>query len=399
MNSFLNEAQKMQESLVQDRRWLHAHPEVGGSLPNTVAYVKKRLEEIGAPGQEICDSGLVVLLGGKKPGPCILLRADMDALPMKEESGLPFASTCDRAAHTCGHDMHTAMMLGVVRLLRAHEDELCGTVKIMFQPGEEPLIGAERMVQAGILENPKVDAAITLHVNAVAPFPTGTLSVAEAGVALASCDNYRITVHGKGCHGAWPYQGVDPIAVGAHILVALQQLNARELSTSEAAVLTQGMFHSGDAPNIIPDTAVIQGTLRTLDESVRQRCLKRFQEIAAGVGAALQADVEVEITGGCAPLVNDPEVRADALRYFRELVGEDGVAEKEGGPIMSSEDFANVMAHAPGIQVSLAVNSVAEGARYPMHNPKVMMREEPLYIGTAAMAYLAKRWLEEHANP
>ena len=395
MNEFLTQAKAMQEDLVKDRRWLHAHPEVGGSLPQTAAYVKKRLEEIGCPGEEICDSGLVVLLGGKKPGPCILLRADMDALPMKEESGLPFASTGE-CAHTCGHDMHTAMMLGVARLLKAHEDELCGTVKLMFQPGEEGFIGAQRMVQAGIMEHPKVDAAITLHVNGMAPFPTGTLSVANAGVALASCDKYRIVVNGKGCHGAWPDQGVDPISVGAHILVALQQLNARELATKDAVVLTQGSFHSGDADNIIPATAVITGTLRTLDEQVRQRCLKRLEEIVSGVGAALQADARVEILGGCAPLYNDPAVRADALRYFRELVGEQGVAEKIGPPGMASEDFANVLTHAPGIQASLAVNSISEGAKYPMHNPKVVLKEDPLYIGTAGMAYLAKRWLEDH---
>lgn len=395
MNPFLKEAQDMQETLVADRRWLHAHPEVGGTLPETVAYVKKRLEELGCPGKEICDSGLVVLLGGKKPGPCILLRADMDALPMKEESGLPFASTRD-CAHTCGHDMHTAMMLGVVRLLKAHEDELCGTVKIMFQPGEEVFLGAERMIEAGVLEHPKVDAAITMHINGVAPFPTGTLSIANAGVTFASCDKYRIVVNGKGCHGAWPSQGVDPISVSAHILVALQQLNARELATQDAVVLTQGTFHSGSADNVIPDSAVMTGTLRTLDEEVRQRCLKRLKEIVAGVGAALQADATVEIPGGCAPLYTDPDVRACALRYLRELVGEDGVAENTAPPAMASEDFSNVLIRVPGLQVSLAVNSKLEGAKYPMHNPKVMLKEDPLYIGTAGMAYLAKRWLEEH---
>ncbi|OUN08155.1 hypothetical protein B5G43_01875 [Flavonifractor sp. An92] len=395
MNPFLKEAQELQERLVQDRRWLHAHPEVGGTLPETVAYVKKRLLELHCTPEEICDSGLVVLLGGKKEGPCILLRADMDALPMKEETGLPFASE-NGCAHSCGHDMHTAMLLGVAALLKAHEDELRGTVKLMFQPGEEVFLGAERMLQAGVLENPKVDAAITLHVNGLAPFPSGTLSIADAGAALASCDSYRITVHGKGGHGAYPSQTIDPIAVAAHILVALQQINARELGSKDTAVLTQGSFHSGKAPNIIPDTAVIEGTLRTFDEQVRQRCLKRMEAILTGVGAALQADVDFTVLGGCSPLYNDAAVRADALRYFRELVGEAGVAEKHGEPGMASEDFGNVLARVPGIQVGLAVNSAAEGAQYPMHNPKVLLKEEPLYIGTAAMAYLAKRWLEEH---
>ena len=395
-HTVLEEAKALQETLVKDRRWVHMHAEIGEELPETSAYVKKRLEEIGCEYEEICDCGLVVTLGGKKGGKCILLRADMDALPIREESGEAFACT-NGYAHACGHDMHTAMMLGTARILKNHEDELEGFVKLVFQPAEEIFRGAQKMLDAGLLENPKVDAAVTLHVNAMSSEPTGTLSIPQAGVSLASCDSYRIEIRGKGGHGAYPSETIDPISIGAHILTCLQQISAREVPATEAAVMTQGTFHSGKAPNIIPDTALIEGTLRTFSEETRQFCLKRMKEIVTSTGASMKAEAEFTVLGGCSPLVTDKAMRDAALRYMKELLG-DGVAEKNGPPGMASEDFGNVLSKVPGFQFSLAVGSIKEGDRYPMHNPKVVMKEWPMYIGTAAMSYMALSWLKEQAE-
>ncbi len=395
MNWILDEAKSLQDEIVCNRRYLHSHPETGVQLPETTAYVKSKLEEMGVEYNEICECGLVVLFG-KKPGKCILLRADMDALPMQEESGLPFASVNDGCAHTCGHDMHMAMMLAVCKMLKAHEQEIQGQIKIMFQPGEEIFAGAAKMLDAGVLEDPKVDAAITLHVTCIGNYPEGVLAVAQPGPALASCDSYRIEVNGKGCHGAHPDQGIDPIATAAHILVALQQISARELDAGEPIILTQGSFHSGKAPNIIPSTAVIEGTLRTFNDERRKQILKRMEDIVTGVGKSFGADAKFVWLGGCAPLVNDPIVRSSAVRYIKDMLGEDALFEKPAGFNMSSEDFGNVTSRIPGIQLSLCVNSMADGAKYPPHNPKAIFHEDFMYRGTAAFVCCALRWLEDN---
>ena len=391
----LKEAKALQEELVANRRWLHQHPELGLHLPETTAFVKSKLDEMGVSYQEICDSGLVVLLG-KKPGKCILLRADMDALPMPDESGLPFASQNAGVAHTCGHDLHTAMMLGVIKLLKAHEDELNGTVKIMFQPAEETFAGAEVMVNAGLLENPKVDAAVALHVQPLAPVPSGTILVSRPGPTLASCDSFRITVTGKGSHGAWPEQGVDPIVTTARILTGLQNIQTRELKGTDVAVLTCGTIHAGTAPNIIPSSVTVEGTLRTLDEEVRQFCLQRAKEIVSSVAAAFRAEGVFEVLGGCSPLCVDPDLQKNVYGYLKDLLG-DGAQEKTGGPAMGADDFSNVTRLCPGMQIVLSVGSKAEGAVYPPHNPKAYFNEDPMYIGTAAMACIGLRWLQEHS--
>lgn len=396
MNWVLEESKALQEELVRDRRWIHAHAEIGEHLPETTAYVKSRLDEIGVAYQELCDSGLMVVLGGKKPGKCIMLRADMDALPMEEQSGLPFASAHEGCAHTCGHDMHTAMMLGVVKLLKAHEEEIPGTVKAIFQPSEEPMTGAAKMLKGGLLNAPRPDAGITLHVDPITACPVGCLDLQRCGLVLASCDNYQIEIEGRGCHGAEPANGIDPITIGAHILVALQQINSREIPNGQVAVMTQGSFHAGNAGNVIANSACIKGTLRTLNEDIRQRCLKRMNDIVTNVAAAMGAKATFTVLGGTPPLINDPEIWNAAKKYFTELVGADKVVELASEPSMMSEDFACYLQEMPGIQYCLSVGSVLDGAQYPPHNPKVYFNEDPMYLGPASMVYYALRWLEDN---
>lgn len=398
MKNLLEEAKKIQEELVACRRKIHQYPEIGEHLPQTKKFVREKLVQMGYQPQEFGDSGLAALAGDPEFGRCILLRADMDALPMREETELPFRSE-NGNMHACGHDMHTAMLLGAASLLKSHESELPGCVKLMFQPAEETFTGAAMMIREGILENPKVDAAVTMHGDGMSEYDTGKMTMITEGVAMASCDSYRIEIEGVGTHGAFPNQGVDPIMAGMNIYNALQEIITREIKASDVAVLTQGTFHAGTAANIIPDTAYMEGTLRTFDKEIRKYIRQRVEEITMSVAAAFRAEARCIWNGGCQPLYNDPEVFEDVSGYIRELLGQEGmVIEGEEAVPFSSEDFSNILDLVPGIQMFLVTGSMKEGADVPMHNPKIVFDESVMYIGAAVLAYVASRWLEEHCR-
>lgn len=398
MKNLLEEAKKIQEELVACRRKIHQYPEIGEHLPQTKKFVREKLVQMGYQPQELGDSGLAALAGDPGSGRCILLRADMDALPMREETELPFRSE-NGNMHACGHDMHTAMLLGAASLLKSHESELPGCVKLMFQPAEETFTGAQMMIREGILENPKVDAAITMHGDGMSEYDTGKMTMITKGVAMASCDSYRIEIEGVGTHGAFPNQGVDPIMAGMNIYNALQEIITREIKASDVAVLTQGTFHAGTAANIIPDTAYMEGTLRTFDKEIRKYIRQRVEEITMSVAAAFRVKARCIWNGGCQPLYNDPEVFEDVSGYIRELLGQEGlVIEGEEAVPFSSEDFSNILDLVPGIQMFLVTGSMKEGADVPMHNPKIVFDESVMYIGAAVLAYVASRWLEEHCR-
>ena len=261
----LKEARALEPQLQQWRRTLHRHPEVGFDLPHTKELVKKALTEMGYEPKDCGKAGVIALAGGKKPGKTILLRADMDALPIHEDSGEEFSSEVPGKMHGCGHDMHTAMLLGAAKLLKAHEDELEGTVKLEFQPAEEIFQGSPDMIAGGLLEDPHVDAAVMFHVLAGMPLPVGTVLVPGGGITMASCEQYHIVVKGKGGHGSTPENCIDPITAAAHIHIALQEINSRELKPGDFGVLTTGRFEAGAASNVIPDVAQMWGTIRTTD--------------------------------------------------------------------------------------------------------------------------------------
>ena len=399
------EAAKLQETLVTDRRYLHAHAETGFDLKDTLAFVKKELQEMGYEPVECGKAGLVALAGGKKPGKVFLIRGDMDALPIQEQADVDFACPNGRM-HACGHDMHTTMMLGAARLLKQHEDEIQGTVKLMFQPSEETFEGSKDMIAFGLLENPKVDAALMIHVMAGMPFEAGTVVVSSPGVSAPAADYFEITVRGKGCHGSMPNTGVDPLNAAAHILIAIQEIHARELAMSDQAVLTIGTMNAGTAANVIPDSVVMGGSLRTFDEDTRSFMKERLIQISEGIAKAFRAEAEVTFGSGCPTLVNDKELAVCAEKYVKELMGKGRAFSAEELNAMSSgekssktagsEDFAYVSQEVPSIMLALAAGQPQKGYCYPQHHPMVKFEEDVLAGGSAVYAYTAMRWLEEH---
>jgi hippurate hydrolase len=399
------EAEEMQEKLVCSRRYLHAHPETGFDLENTAAFVKKELQDMGYEPKACGKTGLVAVAGGKKPGKVFLIRGDMDALPIREEADVEFASDNGKM-HACGHDMHTAMMLGAAKLLKAHEDEIQGTIKLMFQPAEEIFEGSKDMIEAGLLCNPGVDGALMIHVMAGMPFAPGTVIVSSPGVSAPAADYFEIRVQGKGCHGSMPNTGVDPLTAAAHILIALQEIHARELAMGDQAVLTIGTMNAGTAANVIPDTVVMGGSLRTFDEETRQYIKERMTQIAEGTAKAFRAEAEVVFGSGCPTLVNDKDLSVCAEKYVRELLGDGktfSVAQlnamssgTKSSKTAGSEDFAYVSQQVPSIMLALAAGQPEKGYQYPQHHPMVKFDEEVLSGGSAVYAYTAMRWLEEH---
>ena len=401
----LQEVEALRAQILAERRWLHENAETGFDLNKTHAFVKQELADMGYQPVDCGRAGIIALAGGKKPGKVFLLRADMDALPIQEESGVEFACKSGNM-HACGHDLHTAMLLGAARLLKAHEAEIPGTVKLMFQPAEEIFEGSHDMIEAGLLENPKVDAALMIHVMAGMPFPAGTVIVSAPGVSAPAADYFEIKVRGKGCHGSMPNTGIDPLTAAAHILIGLQELQARELAMDDRAVLTIGTMNAGTAANVIPDSVTMGGSIRTFDEETRAMLKKRMAEIAGGIAQAFRAEADVAFGSGCPTLVNDRDLSACCETYVKELLGKGkafSVAElnaMSGGGSSSksagSEDFAYVSQEVPSIMLALASGQPEKGYGYPQHHPMVKFDESVLAGGSAVYAYTALRWLEDH---
>jgi hippurate hydrolase len=402
--TFLQEAKTLETELIASRRYLHEHPGTGFDTAESLSYVRKELIAMGYEPTECGKSGIVAL-AGQKSGKVFLLRADMDALPIQEESDVEFPSKNPGKMHACGHDMHTAMLLAAARLLKNHEAEINGTVKLMFQSAEEIFEGSHDMIEAGVLKNPDVDAALMIHVMANMPMPAGSVIVCDGGISAPGADYFTIHIQGKGCHGSMPNTGVDPINVAAHIIIALQELHARELALTEEAVLTIGTIHGGNASNAIPDSVELGGTIRTYDEEVRSMLKTRMAEIAQGIAASFRATAEVRFGSGCPCLKNHPDLAACTVAYAQELLGSKAFSVAElnsmsgnssASKSAGSEDFAYVSQKVPSIMLALAAGTPQQGYCYPQHHPKVKFDEAALAEGSAVYAYTAMRWLEEH---
>lgn len=404
MNAYLNEAMDYKNTLTEYRRHLHSEAEVGFALDKTKTFVMERLTEMGYEPKPCGQSGIIALAGSKNKGKVFMLRADMDALPVTEEADVDFKSE-NGNMHGCGHDMHTAMLLGAAKLLKAHENEINGTVKLMFQPAEETFEGSSDMIKSGLLENPTVDVALMIHVMAGVPFKAGTAVVSSPGVSAPAADYFEIKVQGEGCHGSSPNMGIDPINISAHILLALQEINSRELALHDSAALTVGRINGGTASNAIPDVVTMGGTLRTFDEEIRGFIKGRIVEISEAAAKVFRGSAEVSFTSGCPTLVNNKELSELAEKYTREILGAEktfSVAQLNAmsGNSMKgtsgSEDFAYVSHKVPSIMIALAAGEAEKGYIYGQHHPKVRFDEDALPYGSAVYAWNAVRWLEEN---
>ena len=317
----------------------------------------------------------------------------MDALPMVEATECDFKST-NGCMHSCGHDMHTAMLLGAARLLKQNQDKIEGTVKLAFQPDEEGFTGAKKMIKAGVLENPKVDAAMAMHVHSGTP---SNVVLYGLGTSIAGCNRFRIVVNGRGCHGAMPETGVDPINIAAHIYISLQEIISREISATKPALVTIGKFAGGDAPNIIPGEVIMEGTIRSLDKEVGEFIFNRINEIVTSTAKMFRGEAELIELSSVPPLTNDTDLANELGTYVKELIGEQAVVSFQGGG-MGSEDFASYSYEVPSTYFMLGAGIKQENPLYgePMHNEKVVFNEDILTTGAAMHAYCAIKWLQNN---
>ncbi|MFD9302559.1 M20 family metallopeptidase [Streptomyces sp. NPDC060048] len=390
-DGLLTEARRLLPDIISLRRALHREPELGGHLPRTQARVLESLE--GLPlhvttGTRL--SSVTAVLEGAHPGPTMLLRADMDALPQHEETGLDFASAIPGAMHACGHDLHTAMLVGAARLLAARREELAGRVVFMFQPAEESGGGAPVMIEEGVLTTPdghSVDAAFALHVTT--RFESGTLHL-RPGPMFAASDLIHLTVRGRGGHASAPHLALDPIPVACEIVQALQSFVTRTVSVFDPAVLTIARIEAGTTTNIIPETAELYGTFRTLTPDTRRRVRAGIERVARHICAAHGAEAGIDLNEGYPPLHNEPVCTAAVRQAVAARLGQ-GIVHDLAEPVMGAEDFAYVLERVPGAMAFLGARPPSPPTRNvpDMHSNRVVFDEDAMTTGIATHAAVA----------
>jgi amidohydrolase len=396
MNDFLNQALELFPYTQTLRRDFHMHPELGFNEIRTGGIVAKELEALGMEVTKgVGKTGVVGLLEGAKPGPTLLIRFDMDALPITEETGAEYASHNAGVMHACGHDGHTAIGLTVAKMLHARRDGLAGTVKFVFQPaeetlGEEGLGGAEMMIRDGVLDAPKPDYALSLHLWNEQPL--GWLGVA-AGPVMAGADEFKVRLIGRGGHGAIPQAVVDSIVAAAQIVTALQSIVARNVAPVETAVVTVATIHAGTAFNVIPPDVVMNGTIRTFEPSVREKVIRRFEEITQGVAAAMGCQVEIEIKRVTPPVINNAEA-AGRVQEAARLVLPESNLDMKGYITMGAEDMAYMLERIPGCYFFVGSANHEKGLDYGHHHPKFNVDEDALPRAAALMAAAAVNFLK-----
>jgi len=374
--------QQHKDLIIDTRRELHRIPEPAYTEEKTSAYVAEYLRKEDIKVQTgIARTGVVALMKLAGPGKTLMIRSDMDALPVSEETGLAFASTHKGAMHACGHDAHMAMVLGAVTILNKVKDKLRGNVKFLFQPAEEGPGGAEHMIQAGVMENPRVDHSIGCHVWPATP--EGSIGV-KAGRLMAAMDRFDIKIIGKGGHGAMPHLCVDALEVGTQVVNALQRIASRQMNPLNPTVVTIGSFHAGTTFNVIPGVAELRGTTRTFDRDIRNSWPERIEKIVHGVCQSMGADYELKYTHRYPPLCNDESMAEIVRRCAEDVVGEERVIEPE--PTMGGEDMAFYLEKSKGCFFFLGVGR--QGCA-PLHNPKFDLNEDVLLLGVETYCRVA----------
>ena len=397
-------AAAIEKEMLEWRRHLHQNPELSNREAETAKFVADKLRSFGLePRTNIARHGVVAMLKGGRPGGVVALRADMDGLPVTEETGLPFASRAKSeyegrpvgVMHACGHDTHVAMLLGVAKLLSGMRTEIPGSVKFIFQPAEENVpreerpAGAEAMIAQGVLKDPAVDAIFGVHV--YANMPTGQVSWIS-GPMMAAADSYEIVVRGRQTHGATPWAGVDPVVVGSQIVLALQTIVSRQVNiTAQPAIVTVGQFEAGVRNNIIPDSARLVGTIRTFDTAMQKDIHERIRRTATQIAAASGATADVRIDLGYPVTVNNPALTKQMLGTLRRVAGNNLV---EGTKITGAEDFSYFQQQVPGLFLLLGITPPADvGKAAQNHSPKFFVDESALITGVRTLAHLTVDYL------
>lgn len=382
--NIIKKTEEVENYIIKCRHDLHKIPELGLNLPKTSAYVSNELKNMGIEIREnVGVSGIVGLIRGSKEGKTIALRADMDALPIQEETGLPYASD-NGNMHACGHDAHTAILLGVSKVLSENKDKIKGNVKLIFQPAEESPGGAELMLSEGAFENPKVDAVMGLHVgNLMQDLKKGSIVVSYNSM-MACLDKFKLKLIGKGCHGAYPETGVDPVVMTGNYLTALQTIVSREIAATDSVVVTVGKIHGGQAYNIIPNYVELEGTVRAVHQSTREYLADRLETIAKGISEAMRGTYEMNYTFGYPPLVNDEEFTKSFVNSAKKIMAEEDIVIMNK-PVMGGEDMAYFLNKVPGTFFFVYNPQEVEGQCYPHHNSKFDIDESILSKAAALL--------------
>ena len=387
----LDDAKTVLDDTIQLRRRIHRHPEIGLVLPRTQAAVLEAVDGLGFDVRTGTRTTSVVgRLTGGRPGPTLLLRADMDALPMREDTGLPFASEVDGAMHACGHDAHVAMLVGAARLLARRRESLAGSIVFMFQPGEEGYHGARVMLEEGLLDGAaSPTGAFALHVT---HRQAAGVIATRPGPTMASGDTIQIVVRGRGGHASAPHDCLDPVPIACEMVQAFQTLVTRRVNVFDPAVLTIARIEAGTTRNVIPETASLLGTVRTVSEATRERMLDGIRRVAEGVAAAHSAEVAVDLVRGYPVTVNDAGFAGFVLDTARELLGAENAHEMRH-PVMGSEDFSYVLQRIPGAMANLGTRPDT-GPVFPNHSNRMLINESALAHGIAMHVAVALKFFE-----
>ena len=386
VNAILNE-------IIDLRRQIHQKPELSGSETETAKLVMSRLEHLGIPYHVVAGTGVVGLIEGALPGKTLALRADMDALNLQENTSLEFSSIHPGASHSCGHDIHTAVLLGCAEVLNGMRESIKGNIKLIFQPAEENLSGALRMLQSAVLENPAVDAIMALH--CWPELPAGAIGL-KKGSFMASSDNLDITIIGKAGHAAHPHKCVDPIVIAGQVLTCLQTIVAREISPVDSAVITIGKISGGTARNIIASTVELTGTVRTLTVSMREKVPQLIERMVCKIAEGMNGKAVVRYQPGNPPVINNDALTTLVEQAGSRALGADKVLYLESAS-MGGEDFAFYLEKVPGILFRLGTANENPDSRIALHNPKIVFAEEAIATGMVTMCEAALQYLRQES--
>lgn len=391
-NSVLEMARELQEELVDIRRQLHSYPELGSEMNQTIQYVRAKLEEFGVHYQYSHKIGIIACIEGENTGGCVLLRADMDALPIQEETQIAYRSKLDKRMHACGHDAHTAWLLGAAAILQEHRERIYGSVKVVFQLCEEGKgIGIREMIEGGVLQNPEVDIAIASHVSPT--IPIGKYSISSGGVTTTPA-SFRIQVKGKGGHAAEPFGCIDPILILNQIYNEISSIQRILLSPKQKAVISITKIHSGETQNVIPEMGEMSGTIRTFSREDAELLLKKIEKIAYGIGEIHGAEVEVHYEIPIGSVINNPIVTQYVKQSAQKLLGEEALMEEEF-LFMGGDDFSSFSENVPSCYFFTGVGNKEKDCIYPIHNCKFNLDEDCLYQTVAILAQVSIDYLED----